>query len=159
MKVYIVGPLFTEAEERQRRLEGQLLRTVFKKLDVELELSNPIEFDFDGNSTSSDIFKMDQKRLSEADMIIFDLSNEDSGSCVALGMTINEYMKGRKVKLYPVIHDCRLSRNGQSGLESTCGFNSMVVGSLKANDIEIYNSFKEVLKAIINDIREGKDNG
>ena len=158
MKAYIVGPLFTEAEERQRLLEGQSLRTLFEKLGIELELSNPVEFNFDGDTSSSDIFRMDYERLKAADFIIFDLSNEDSGSCVALGMTINQLMNGRDVKIYPVIHDCRLSRNSKSGLESTCGFNSMVVGCLKANNINIYNGFKEVLKAILKDMKEGKYN-
>ena len=158
MKAYIVGPLFTEAEERQRLLEGKMLRNLFEKLNIELELSNPVEFEFDEDSTSSDIFTKDHKALSEADFIIFDLSNEDSGSCVALGLTINDLMRGRDVKIYPVMHDCRMARNGKSGLESTCGFNSMVVGSLKANNITIYNDFKEVVKAIMLDLKEGKYN-
>lgn len=147
MNLYIVGPLFTEAEEKQRRYEGNVLRSTLQEHGVMAHIDNPIEFPVNGagNITAAEIYQADYQRLSDADVVFFDLSNEDSGSCVALGLIMEKKLQGKPIAVYPVIHDLRLSRNGMSGLESSCGFNSMMVGILKGNGIVIYDSFDAAL--------------
>ena len=148
IRVYNVGPLFTEAESKQRRYEGKRISEVLNLNNVDFELSNPIDMPASNKSevASWEIAMEDVHRLDQADVIFFDLSNEDSGSCVALGLIMEKRMQGKKIHIYPVFHDIRLSRNSQSGLESSCGFNSMVVGILKGNDIMIFSSFEEAFR-------------
>lgn len=153
MKIYIVGPLFSEAEEKQRKYEGERIRHILDLNHVDYELFNPVDMPFNSKEdvTSSEIALADVQRLNEAEAVFFDLSTEDSGSCVALGMMMEKLANGKKLKLYPVIHDIRLKRNSLGGLESSCGFNSMVVGILKGNKITIYSSFEEALQAFLHD--------
>ena len=149
MNIYNVGPLFTEAEAKQRRYEGQQFRTLLDRNHVEYTFSNPIDMPTSNklDVSSSEIAAADYERLNQADVVFFDLSNEDSGSCVALGIMMEKYINGKDLELYPIFYDIRLSRNGQTGLESSCGFNSMVVGILKSNNIQIYSSFEEAFSA------------
>ena len=41
--VYLVGPLFTEADQVQRRKEGERLRRELAKRDVDVQIVNPID--------------------------------------------------------------------------------------------------------------------
>ena len=153
LHVYNVGPLFTEAEKKQRQYEGRKISELLRNNFIDFELSNPIDMPTSNQRdvTSSEIYQADYERLSKADVVFFDLSNEDSGSCVALGIIMEKKLQGKKISVYPIIHDIRLSRNGQSGLESSCGFNSMVVGILKGNGIAIYSSFEEAYMQFMQD--------
>lgn len=153
--VYIVGPLFTEGEVKQRLYEGSRIRDYLDSLNITYELHNPIEMPLndDVNVTSSQIYQADYERLNQSNVVFFDLSNEDSGSCVALGIMLEKKLQGKDIRFYPVIHDIRLSRNGQSGLESSCGYNSMLIGCLKGNDIQIYSSFEQAYQQFIKDIK------
>ncbi|MCF0110937.1 MAG: hypothetical protein HUJ58_03485 [Erysipelotrichaceae bacterium] len=149
MKLYVVGPLFTEAEQKQRLYEGKKLREFFAEKNREVQIDNPIEFPLNGktNVTAAEIYTLDYKRLSEADIVFFDLSNSDSGSCVALGLIMEKKIQGKDIKVYPVIGDLRLARNGQGGYESSLGFNSMMIGILTGNNIPIYPNFEEAFEA------------
>ena len=149
LNIYNVGPLFTEAESKQRKYEGEKIREFLEERNMDYVLSNPIDMPTSNKTdvTASEIYQADYERLSAADVVFFDLSSEDSGSCVALGLIMEKLLQGKKIALYPVFFDIRLSRNGQSGLESSCGFNSMVVGILKGNNIPIYSSFEEAFDA------------
>ena len=153
LRIYNVGPLFTEAEAKQRRYEGRKISSFLEAKGIEYELSNPIDMPTSNKAdvSSDEIYKADYERLDKADVVFFDLSNEDSGSCVALGIIMEKKISGKYIKVYPIFHDIRLSRNGQSGLESSCGFNSMVVGILKGNDIEIFYSFEDAFDRFVSD--------
>lgn len=153
LRIYNVGPLFTEAESKQRKYEGMKLRKVLEDNLINYELSNPIDLPVSNKKdvTSSEIYQADYERLNTADVVFFDLSNEDSGSCVALGIIMEKKMQGKNIHVYPIFHDIRLSRNHQSGLESSCGYNSMVVGILKGNEIPIYSSFEEAFMQFCKD--------
>ena len=153
LHIYNVGPLFTEAEKKQRQYEGKKIRDVLTNNGIAFELSNPIDMPTSNklDVTSSEIYQADYDRLDKADVVFFDLSNEDSGSCVALGIIMEKKLQGKNIQVYPIIHDIRLSRNGQSGLESSCGFNSMVVGILKGNGIHVYSSFEEAYQQFVKD--------
>ncbi|MDD6467066.1 MAG: GNAT family N-acetyltransferase [Erysipelotrichaceae bacterium] len=153
LRIYNVGPLFTEGEKKQRQYEGRKISQLLETNAVKYELSNPIDMPTSNqlDVTSKEIYQADYDRLDQADVVFFDLSNEDSGSCVALGIIMEKKMQGKDIKVYPVFHDIRLTRNGQSGLESSCGFNSMVVGILKGNNIPIYHSFEEAFNQFASD--------
>lgn len=155
LKIYNVGPLFTEAEVKQRKYEGKQLRTVLEKNQVDYELFNPIDMPLNNQKDvkASDIYHADYERLNQADVVFFDLSNEDSGSCVALGIIMEKKLAGKKILVYPIFHDIRLSRNSLSGLESSCGFNSMVVGILSGNDIPVYSSFEDAFYQFCSDFQ------
>ena len=159
MKIYNVGPLFTEAEKKQRQYEGKKICYLLESNGVEFELSNPIDMPTSNqlDVTSSEIYQADYERLNQADVVFFDLSNEDSGSCVALGIIMEKKIQGKNIQVYPIFHDIRLSRNGQSGLESSCGFNSMVVGILKGNGVTIYESFEDAFAQFAKDFHLYRD--
>jgi nucleoside 2-deoxyribosyltransferase len=142
MNIYIVGPLFSEAEVKQRKYEGQEIIKYLDKNKINYDLFNPIDLNFGEEFSSKEIALADYNGLSNANHVFLDLSNEDSGSCVALGLLIEKINNGQRIKLYPIFSDIRLSRNNKSGLESTKGHNSMVVGIIKGNNIQIYNSFE-----------------
>ncbi len=148
MLVYIAGPLFTEYEAKQRLLEGDVLSKCLKDNGLPFEVINPINLndESDPDLDSVKIFQNDLKYIEKADAIFYDLSNEDSGTVCCMGFVMSQFMKGRKVHVYPVFSDSRLNRNYQGGLESTKGLNSFVVGILKANEVKIFSSFDEAFK-------------
>jgi nucleoside 2-deoxyribosyltransferase len=142
MNIYIVGPLFSEAEVKQRKYEGKKVRDFLDSNKINYEIFNPIDLNFGEELSSNEIALSDYQGLSHANHVFLDLSTEDSGSCVALGLLIEKMNNGQNVILYPVFSDIRLTRNNKSGLESTKGHNSMVVGIIKGHNIQIYNSFE-----------------
>ena len=154
--IYNVGPLFTEAESKQRIYEGQKIREWLEHENIEYQLFNPIDFPTNDQKdvTAAQIYALDYERLSCADVVFFDLANEDSGSCVALGLIMEKKLQGKNIRIYPVIHDIRLSRNGNCGYESSLGFNSMVIGILTGNQIPIYDSFEKAFEQFKKDIKD-----
>lgn len=88
VKVYLAGALFNEAEVSQRIKEGKLLRENFSTLDI----FNPIEQPFNENKqslpTPQEIYEADAKAVKDCDIAIFDLTNEDAGVMVELGLAI-----------------------------------------------------------------------
>ena len=93
MKVYVAGSLFNEAEVAQRKKEGQLLRERFPSLDI----FNPIDQPFNENKASlptpQEIYEADTKAVEECDVFIADLTNEDAGVMVELGIAIKSNTK------------------------------------------------------------------
>ena len=89
MKLYLAGALFNEAEVAQRLKEGRLLKEHFKN---KLTIYNPIEQPFNENKqslpTPQDIFTGDTIAVKECDIFLADVTNEDSGVMVELGLAI-----------------------------------------------------------------------
>lgn len=144
--VYIVGPLFTEADQKQRKLEGEILRGFLSTTKNEFTLINPIDLPLnEGNQPSSptQIFLADYHYQCEAKFVFFELSSNDTGSMMALGILLEKKMAGNPVTLYPIYSDSRIQRNQANGVECPVGFNSFVVGGIQANQIPIYSSFEE----------------
>lgn len=148
--IYNAGPLFTEADQKQRRLEGQRLRDVVKDQGF---VANPIELPFATNVAiqSKEIFFKDTSHIDQANVFFFDLAGNDSGTLVELGMAIEKLRQGKTLSIYPIFSDLRLLRNQASGVESPVGFNSFVVGSLTAHDIEIFDSFESAYQRFLRD--------
>jgi nucleoside 2-deoxyribosyltransferase len=148
--VYNAGPLFSEAEQKQRLYEGARLRDVIKERGF---VANPLELPFavDTPIASAEIFNKDTSHIDAANVFFFDLATNDSGTLVELGMAIEKLRQGKDLKLYPIFSDMRLLRNQSSGLESPVGFNSFVVGSLTSHHIEVFASFEQAFEQFILD--------
>ncbi len=148
--IYNAGPLFTEADQKQRLYEGKKLREVVNERGF---VANPLELPFavDTPVASAEIFNKDTSHIDAANVFFFDLATNDSGTLVELGMAIEKYRQGKELKIYPVFSDLRLLRNQASGIESPVGYNSFVVGSLTSHQIEVYASFEQALEQFILD--------
>ena len=152
--VYIAGPLFKEAEIRQRRLEAKKINEVLAKKGQEYFIANPIDLPFDNTKvlSSKEIFEEDYAHINRANVFFFELASEDPGTLVELGNVVEKYIRGASISIYPVFFDLRLQRNDAKGVECPVGFNSYVVGCLKANEIPIFQSFDEALAQFTIDI-------
>ena len=85
-KGYIAGSLFNEAEVSQRLLEGDLLREI---TGTKIDWFNPIEQPCNEKSdlpTAMDIFKVDTEAVIESDYIVADMTNNDTGVAMELGI-------------------------------------------------------------------------
>lgn len=93
MKLYLAGSLFNEAEVKQRKEEGVLLRKQFPQL----EIFNPIDQPFNENKqslpTPIEIYEGDTLAVEACDIFLADLSNEDPGVLVELGIAIKSDTK------------------------------------------------------------------
>lgn len=150
--IYNAGPLFTQADIKQRKTEGDILRSLKGKQE-EYFVANPIDLPFGNSKTlsSREIFEVDSHHVDLANVFFFELASSDTGTMVELGMAIEKLRQGKVIKIYPIFSDLRLVRNQASGVECPIGFNSYVVGSLSFHGIEIYPSFESALEAFKQD--------
>ena len=104
MKLYLAGALFNEAEIAQRLKEGKLLK---EKFGERLSVFNPIEQPFNEDKqtlpTPQDIFNGDTEAVKNCDIFLADVTNEDSGVMVELGIAI-----ALKKKIIAINSDIRL---------------------------------------------------
>ena len=151
--IYNAGPMFTEADINQRMREGKMMREVLQRNQKEFTVINPIELPFDNTKvlTSKEIFMADHEHVEKANIFFFELASGDSGTYVELGNAIERLMHGSPLHIYPVFNDLRLQRNQVGGIECPLGFNSYLVGSLTANNIEIHTSFDEAFAHFMKD--------
>jgi Nucleoside 2-deoxyribosyltransferase len=153
--IYNAGPMFSEADIKQRKEEGKRFEEVLSKSNQEYFIANPIDLPFDNTKvlTSKEIFFADYNHVSNANVFFFELATGDTGTCVELGNAIEKLMQGKAIKMYPIFTDLRLQRNNISGIECPIGFNSYLVGSLTANNIETYYSFNEAFEQFCKDFK------
>ena len=146
--IYNAGPLFSEADQKQRKLEGELLREFGKDLP-DYFVANPIDLPFDQTKllSSKFIFETDNFHMQKANVFFFELATGDTGTMVELGMAIQRLIHGEKIAIYPIFSDLRLVRNGASGIECPVGFNSFVTGSLTYHSIVTYPDFDSAFAA------------
>ncbi len=145
--IYNAGPLFSEADQKQRMIEGILLREVGLGL-VDYFVANPIDLPLDQSKplSSQTIFEMDNSHIQNANVFFFELATGDTGTMVELGMAIQRLINGEKIEIYPIFSDLRLVRNSASGIECPVGFNSFVTGSLTFHQIPTYPDFNSALQ-------------
>ncbi|MDP3306394.1 MAG: nucleoside 2-deoxyribosyltransferase [Erysipelotrichaceae bacterium] len=146
--IYNAGPLFSEADQKQRLSEGNLLREIGVGMDHYF-VANPIDLPLDQSKplTSQTIFEMDNRHIQKATVFFFELATGDTGTMVELGMAIQRLIGGEKIAIYPIFSDLRLVRNHASGIECPVGFNSFVTGSLTYHQIPTYPDFESALQA------------
>lgn len=142
MKLYLAGSLFNEAEINQRKLEGKLLRDNFP----EIEIFNPIDQPFNENKqslpTPIDIYDGDTKAIENADIFVADLTNEDSGVMVELGIAIYTNTK----LIIGINSDIRLQSANKYDVP-TYGMNHYVLGAVLKHG-KFVKSFDEAIAEI-----------
>ena len=116
MKLYLAGALFNEAEVAQRLKEGKLLK---KKFGERLSVFNPIEQPFNEDKqtlpTPQDIFNGDTEAVKNCDIFLADVTNEDSGVMVELGIAI-----ALKKKIIAINSDIRLKSANKIRYSKLC---------------------------------------
>lgn len=145
-KIYMAGPLFSEAEVNQRLRECALLQKSIKDRDLHYKVFSPINAPQNDKSklpTAKDIFLGDEKELMESAVIFADLSGEDAGVMMELGMVIH-----KDIKIYAYLTDIRMATAGNYEKEHIpWGYNQFVIGALEQYNHKIYYSFNEALEA------------
>ena len=141
MKVYLAGGLFNEAEVAQRLKEGEILRDRIKGID----LFNPIEQPFNENKeklpTPLDIFNGDTNAILNADIFLADITNDDPGVMVELGIALSN---GKKI--IAINSDIRLKSANKYEIP-TYSINHYVLGAILKYGILVY-SFEEAVKEL-----------
>ena len=141
MKVYLAGSLFNEAEVAQRLKEGQILRENVKGID----LFNPIEQPFNENKqtlpTPIDIFDGDTNAVLAADVILLDMTNEDPGVMVELGIAV-----ANNKKIIAVNSDIRLKSANKYDIPSYA-MNHYVLGAILKYGVLVH-SFAEAVEEL-----------
>ena len=141
MKVYLAGGLFNEAEVAQRLKEGKILRDRIKGID----LFNPIEQPFNENKeklpTPLDIFNGDTNAILNADVFLADITNDDPGVMVELGIALSN---GKKI--IAINSDIRLKSASKYEIP-TYAINHYVLGAILKYGILVY-SFEEAMKEL-----------
>lgn len=174
MKGYLAGSLFNKAEVKERLREGELIRQAFP----EESWYNPIEEPINDKSklpTAQDIFAGDYQAVLDSDVIIADLTNNDTGVAMELGIAIGlaeatrilrqvladsghsqeeqagflEDLAGRGIKertIYAHNSDIRVATAGSyQGHHVPYGQNQFVVGGVEAFGEPIFSSIEEVI--------------
>lgn len=141
MKVYLAGSLFNEAEVAQRLKEGEILRENFPNID----LFNPIEQPFNENKqtlpTPIDIYEGDANAVKNSDVVVLDMTNEDPGVMVELGLAI-AYEK----KIIAINSDIRLKSANKYDIPSYA-MNHFVLGGIQKYGVLVY-SFAEAVEEL-----------
>ncbi len=142
MKVYVAGSLFNEAEVAQRKKEGEILRKEFPQL----EIFNPIDQPFNENKQSlpspQEIYEGDTKAVEECDIFIADLTNEDAGVMVELGIAIKSDTKF----IIGINSDIRLQSANKYEIP-TYGMNHYVLGAVLSHGYFV-RSFDEAVEKL-----------
>lgn len=144
MKLYLAGSLFNEAEVMQRKLEGIKLRENFNSHNI--EVFNPIDQPFNEDKqtlpTPIDIFNGDTKAVINSDIFIADLTNEDPGVMMELGIAI---MSNTKI-IIGINSDIRLKSANKYDIPSY-SMNHYVLGGLLKHGYLVY-SFDEAISLL-----------
>ncbi len=143
IKIYIAGALFNEAEVAQRKLEGKKLRERFGE---KVEIFNPIEQPFNEDKqtlpTPEEIFQGDYKAVLDSDITIADITNDDAGVMVEIGIA---YQAGKKIIF--VNSDIRLESANKYDYPSY-GLNHFVLGMVDNDRVYFARSFDEAMDKI-----------
>lgn len=156
-KIYNAGPLFSESERKQRLYEDEQLQQL--NMSESVEVFNPISAPITvkgtrkNSVTHKEVFDKDYEFIKEANVFIFDLSNDDSGTLVELGIALQLKMDKPHIEIYPIISDFRYwtkVKGNDTHKDSMFGVNKFVMGALDSLGITIYETFDDVLETIKN---------
>ncbi len=150
MKLYLAGALFNEAEVNQRKLEGKLLRKNFPNIEIFNPIDQPFNDDKQSLPTPIDIFNGDTKAVEEADIFIADLSNEDAGVMVELGIAMYTNTK----LIIGINSDIRLASANKYEIPSY-SMNHYVLGAIQKNGT-LVNNFSEAMDLIKDFLKNNK---
>ena len=88
LKVYLAGPLFTQAEMEQRKYEAKMLR------ELGYDVYSPLEQNADIGFHLDELYRRDIVAMTDCDISVLCLDNLDSGTCSELGWFV---AKGKPV--------------------------------------------------------------
>ena len=135
MKLYLAGALFNEAEIAQRLKEGKLLSERFgERLSVFNEDKQTLP-------TPQDIFNGDTYAVENCDIFLADVTNEDSGVMVELGIAI-----ALNKKIIAINSDIRLKSANKYDIPSYA-MNHYVLGGILKHGTLVY-SFEEAMNEL-----------
>lgn len=141
MKVYLAGSLFNEAEVAQRLKEGQILRKEIPNIDLFNPIEQPFNEDKQTLPTPLDIYNGDANAVINSDVIILDITNDDPGVMVELGLAI-AYNK----KIIAINSDIRLKSANKYDIPSYA-INHFVLGGILKYGVLVY-SFNEAVEEL-----------
>lgn len=168
-KGYLAGSLFSEAEVDRRLKEGKIL----KKQTPEIDWYNPIEAPCNDKSklpTAESIFLGDTNEIIASDYVIADLSNNDPGVMMELGiawglqhaynvlcesgLTIptevwySLFAEGIKPRdVHAVLSDIRVgTAHEYKGIYIPMSFNQYVIGGIEDMGGTVHPSFEDAVK-------------
>lgn len=142
MKIYLAGSLFSEAEIAQRKKEGEMLKNSFPQA----QLINPIDQPFNKDKSilpsPQQIYENDAKEIIDSDIFIADVTNEDSGVMLAIGLAI----QSKKPIIIGINSDMRIKTANKYDIP-TYGMNHFVLGAILTHGHLVY-SFEEAIALI-----------
>lgn len=145
--VYVAGALFNEAEVKQRLKEGEILRKEIQGIKI----FNPIEQPFNENKqtlpTPENIYEADSTAVKESKIVLLDLTNEDAGVMVELGLAL-AYNK----IIIAVNSDIRLKSANKYDIPSYA-MNHFVLGAIQKYG-KLFFSFEEAVKEIKRELQK-----
>lgn len=162
ISIYNAGPLDNEAEKRQRFIEEQLMIEMLNKYEVEYDIFNPstsgIVFDEGFEAPTTDqIWNIDYEAINCSNVFFFDLSTDDEGTMVELGIVIEKKRRGDDVLIIPVISDGQVkAAHTFREFDIPTGWNTFMIGAVKNNSEGIHYSFVEGLKYLEEKIKNGE---
>lgn len=150
-KLYNGGPLFVESERKQRLYEDEKLKQL--NIDIFNPLTQPITTKGSQKNSAShkEVFYKDYDFINKANIFIFDLSNNDQGTILEMGMALEKKQNNANIDIYPIISDWRFwlkIKENNTHKDSLYGVNKFVIGALDALSIKIHSSFDEVYKIL-----------
>lgn len=144
LNLYIAGALFNEAEISQRKLEA---KNLYKEFGNKIQVFNPIDEPFNINKASlptpETIYKNDANAILKSDVIIFDITNDDPGVLVELGLA---FMSKKKPIIICVNSDIRLADANKYSIP-TYSINHFVLGGILTYGYLVKN-FNEAIKKL-----------
>lgn len=147
INVYLAGPLFSEAEIKERRLQAKLIRDYFKdNKEYELDLYNPVEL----NDTVKDLatkpniffYENDIDFIKKSHLMIVDIDNLDSGTLLELGYFVSmkeNVNKDLKIIVY--------GTDWRTNIHRSQRMNKFLDGMIKTH-CEYVTSTEELLKLV-----------
>ena len=142
MKIYIAGSLFNEAEIRQRRWEGERMREAFPNAEICNPIDQPFNENKDSLPTPQMIYASDVHSIETSDVFVADLTNEDPGVMLALGIAIQSKVS----VIIGVNSDSRMTSANQYEIPSY-GMNHFVLGAILENET-LVSSFERAITII-----------
>lgn len=124
-KLYLAGPLFSEADRNQRLLEAKQLRERFSFLDVFNPIEQPFNTDKSSLPTPQTIYDGDAQRVMDADIFLADITQYDPGVMVELGLVLTR----KDCLIVCVDSDIRLPDANRYEIP-TYGLNHFVLGGI-----------------------------
>lgn len=139
-KIYLAGPLFSEADRAQRKLEAARLR------ELGYEVYNPVEFNLENGEipTIQEVFDKDIRELMNSNIVIADIVGEDPGTIAEIGIA----KSAASTKLVIAV---------ESDFRPV--YNKFVIGMLEdewfGNNSKLVKSFDEAID-VLNEYRSAK---